>query len=117
MKSLFFLLSAFAATLFPQSITAQTADSVKTATIRVGNLHCNGDMPTIKKRLLNQEGIDEVSFTERNGEVSTFTVTYHSSVTTPAGLEKTIESTPGCDDESETPYRVQRERGSKKKKS
>lgn len=112
------LLVAIAATLFSSpAASAQTPDSVKTATVRVGNLHCNGDMPTIKKRLLNQDGIDDVAFTERDGEVSVFTVTYHTSVTNPAAIETTIERTPGCDDKSETPYRVQRERGSKKKKS
>lgn len=112
------LFVALVATLFSSSsLSAQIADSVKTATILVGNLHCNGDMPTIKKRLLNGDGIDEVTFTERDGQKSTFTVTYHSSVTNPAAIEKTIESTPGCDDKSETPYRVLRERTPKKRKS
>ena len=112
------LLVAITATMLSTSAaSAQTPDSVKTATIRVGNLHCNGDMPTIKTRLLNQEGIDDVVFTERDGEVSTFTVTFHTSVASEAAIHKAIESTPGCDDKSETPYRVLRERGAKKKKS
>jgi len=112
------ILVAIAVTFLTASAaSAQAPDSIKTATIRVANLHCNGDMPTIKKQLLNQDGIDDVAFTERDGEVSVFTVTYHSSVTNPASIESAIERTPGCDDKSETPYRVQRERGSKKKKS
>ena len=72
-------------------------------------------MPTIKKRLLNQDGIDEVVFTDRRDEHSTFTVTYHSSAITQAAIEKAVESTPGCDDPSEKPYRVTKERPRKKK--
>jgi hypothetical protein len=81
-------------------------DTVKTLTVRVGNLLCNGDMPTIKKHLLNEEGIDEVSFTGRDSESSEFTIKYHSSATSPAAIEKVIESTPGCDAPTETPYKV-----------
>ncbi len=111
------IVALFATFLFSSSAaSAQVADSVKTATIKVGNLHCNGDMPTIKKRLLNQDGIDDVAFTERDDETSMFTVTYHTSVTNQAAIQKSIESTPGCDDQSETPYRVMEDRPRKKKK-
>ncbi|MBS1616202.1 MAG: hypothetical protein JST06_08820 [Bacteroidetes bacterium] len=95
---------------------AQSAapDSVKTVLIKVRNLHCDGDMPTIKKRLINQDGIDDVAFTERDGSQATFTITYHSSATREDVIEQAIESTPGCDDKSETPYRVVKERKAKK---
>ena len=90
---------------------AQTAtDSVKKIDIKVANLHCNNDMPTIKKRLLNQDGIDEVKFTDIANDCSVFTITYHTSVTDQPQIEKTIESTPGCDDKHETPYRVKRKK-------
>lgn len=118
MKSILTSLVALIATFLFCSTTAsaQAPDSVKTATIKVGNLHCNGDMPTIKKRLLNQDGIDDVAFSERNDETSMFTVNYHTSVTNEAAIYKAIESTPGCDDQSETPYRVVEDRPRKKKK-
>lgn len=112
-----FLLSCAAAILvcsFSSQAQTATTDSLKTAVIKVNNLHCNGDMPTIKKRLLNQEGVEEVTFTDRDGVRSTFTITYHSSATTEASIEKAIEATPGCDDQSETPYRVVKERKRKK---
>lgn len=117
MKQIFFAFSAIIlAFLSGTAVSAQSADSVKTAVIKVNNLHCNGDMPAIKKRLLNQDGIDDVAFTDRNEEMSTFTVKYHSSVVSEAAIEKTVETTPGCDDQSETPYRVVKERPRKKKK-
>jgi copper chaperone CopZ len=116
MKLIYCIATLVVALIFSNNISAQTAstDSVKTAVIKVANLHCNGDMPTIKKRLLNQDGIDEVAFTDREGERSTFTVTYHSSATTEGAIEKAIETTPGCDDQGETPYRVIKERKRKK---
>lgn len=93
---------------------AQTAtDTVKKIEIKVINLHCGNDMPTIKKRLLNQDGIDNVVFTDLSGESSLFTVTYHTSATGQAQIEKAIESTPGCDDKTETPYRVKRKKATK----
>ncbi len=99
------------------SVRAQSAAAdpqIKTIVVPVVNLHCNGDMPTIKARLLNQEGIMEVEFTDRKRDLSTFTVQYHSAATTAEAVEKAIESTPGCDAPEETPYRVKR---SKKKQS
>ena len=99
------------------SVRAQNAvadPQIKTIVIPVVNLHCNGDMPTIKARLLNQEGIMGVEFTDRKRDLSTFTVQYHSAATTAEAVEKAIESTPGCDAPEEMPYRVKK---SKKKAS
>ncbi len=99
-----------AATFFSIDARAQAADTVKKISVKVTNLHCNNDMPTIKKRLLNQEGIDKVEFTDIAGETSVFTIVYHSSVTDQERIEKYIETTPGCDAQDETPYRVKRSR-------
>lgn len=100
-----------AATVFSIDSRAQaTADTVKKISVKVTNLHCNNDMPTIKKRLLNQDGIDKVEFTDIAGETSVFTIVFHSSVTDQDRIEKYIETTPGCDAQDETPYRVKRSR-------
>jgi len=104
------------AVLSVQSAFAQV-DSVKKLTMKVTNLHCNNDMPTIKKRLLNQEGVDDVTFTEILNETSMFTITYHSSVTDRQQIEKAVESTPGCDNKNETPYKVKKDRTPKKTRS
>lgn len=111
MKNLLLLLAMCLGTAGTQ---AQTRDSIRTLHIIVGNLHCNNDMPTIKKQLLNREGIDEVSFTEIKGDRSEFRISYHSSVTRPEEIEAAIESTPGCDDPDSRPYKVKRP---KKKRS
>lgn len=104
-------------TLASSAQTATATGAVQKATIKVGNLHCNNDMPTIKKQLLNQDGVEDVVFTAIAGESSVFTVTYLGDVTSQEKIEKTIEATPGCDDKSETPYKVKRDGSGKKKKS
>lgn len=116
MTRLILCVIAIAALLFPSlSASAQTLDSVKIATIKVRNLHCNNDMPTIKKQLLNQEGVEEISFTPIDGDLSTFTVSYHSSATSQTLIEQAIEATPGCDDPSSRPYKIKKESSRKKK--
>jgi copper chaperone CopZ len=110
-SSIFIITVAF----FSFSAVAQGVDSLLVTTIKVRNLHCNNDMPTIKKRLHNQEGIEEVTFSPIAGDVSTFTISYHSSATNQTQIEKTIETTPGCDDQSATPYKVKKETKRKKK--
>jgi copper chaperone CopZ len=112
-KAIVCMLAAIAALFIAEPSKGQTTggtDSLKTITLKVKNLHCNNDMPTIKKRLLNQDGIDEVVFTDISGETSVFTISYHTSVTSQQQIEKAIESTPGCDNKNETPYRVKRKK-------
>jgi copper chaperone CopZ len=105
------ILMAAAAMLITLTAAAQIAtDSVIKIEIKVVNLHCGNDMPTIKKRLLNQEGVDEVKFTDLASESSLFTITYHTSVTSRQQIEQAIESTPGCDNKNETPYKVKRKK-------
>ena len=106
MKNIFFITCLLSLFFFRQQAAAQTADTLKTITLEVGNLHCDGDMPTIQKNLLNQEGIDEVSFTARKKQAATFTVTFHTAANSPNGIKSAVENTPGCDAPDEKPYRV-----------
>jgi copper chaperone CopZ len=115
MKNQIMFIFAFIASFISFTTTAQTADSLVTTTIKVVNLHCNNDMPTIKKQLQNQEGVDEISFTEINGDKSVFTISYHTSAITQSQIEKVIESTPGCDDPYSRPYKVKKQANRKKK--
>lgn len=109
MKKIFLCALFSAGALFLTSDThAQSADTLKVVTIEVGNLHCDGDMPTIKKQLLNADGIDEVTFTDRKKQASAFTITYHTAATDPQRLKAVVENTAGCDEPDEKPYRVQR---------
>lgn len=83
-----------------------TADTLKTATIKVSGISCNGDMPLIKKKLINHDGIDEVSFAEAKSGAVTFTVKYHSSITTEKKIREWIEAAPSCDNPNLYPYKA-----------
>ncbi len=113
MKQIISFVAAIVACSYTSMAHGQQPDTVKTATIQVINLHCANDMPTIKKRLLNQDGIDDVSFTPLRYESSSFTIHYHTAVTTAQQIEQLIETTPGCDDPNEHPYRVAKTRKNK----
>lgn len=107
MKKIFLFCLLLTGSLFlSQTSSAQAADTLKTVTIEVSNLHCDGDMPTIKKQLLNGEGIDDVTFTDRKKLASSFTITYHTAATSPEKVKAAIENTAGCDAPDEKPYRV-----------
>ncbi|MBL7711438.1 MAG: hypothetical protein JNL13_03200 [Chitinophagaceae bacterium] len=97
------------------SFPAAAQDSLKTTTITVSNLQCNNDMPTIKRQLHNQQGIEEVSFTDIRGGQSVFTISYHSAATSQELVEQAIEATPGCDDQDSRPYKVKRVKKVKRK--
>ena len=81
-------------------------DAYLSANFKVSGSTCSGDMPVIKKKLINQEGIDEVSFTDAKNGIVTFTVKYHSSVITEKRIREIIESAPSCDRPDEYPYKA-----------
>ena len=107
MKNTFFITLLLSVFCFISQAKAQSTDTLKSMTLKIGNLTCDGDMPTIQKNLLNQDGIDEVMFTSRKKEASTFTVLFHSAATDADNIKLAVENTPGCDDPDEKPYRVQ----------
>ncbi len=104
-KILYALLICFA-TMILKSNAQTIQDSVLTVQVKVGGIGCGGDMGIIKKKLINQEGIDEVTFTDNKGDASTFTVTYHTSIVTEKKIREVIESAPCCDNPNEFPYKA-----------
>jgi copper chaperone CopZ len=114
MKQLLLLLflAGSAGVLYGQAVP----DTLKTATLKVTGITCQGDMPVIKKKLINQDGIDEVEFTEAKGGMSAFTVRYHTSVIGEAEILALIESSPCCDNPNEFPYKAKAVAAKPKKK-
>ncbi|WP_109698155.1 heavy-metal-associated domain-containing protein [Chitinophaga deserti] len=118
MKSVFSFLTVAICLFFAvPAASAQTkANEPQKALVQVINLTCDGDMPTIKKQLINQDGIESVEFTKRASGSSAFTILYNADVISLDLIHKTIEKTPGCDDKSTTPYRVKKEKKAKEAK-
>ncbi len=112
------LIVVFCGCFAAPSVFAQSkASEPKKALVQVVNLTCDGDMPTIKKQLINQDGIESVEFTKRASGSSQFTILFNTDVITLDQIHKTIEKTPGCDDKSTTPYRVKKDKKAKEPKS
>lgn len=111
MKNVFAALLTFACLFFAQNLMAQTAsatkDEVKVATIKVSGLCCNGDLATLKKKLVNQEGVDEVTANgDAKKEGTSLKVKYHADVISETKIRSLIEKSTGCDNPNETPYKV-----------
>lgn len=111
------ILIAFFSIITLNNSFAQDQDKeVKKTNIRVRNLHCDDDMPTIKTQLLKQDGVMDVTYTTRKSEMAVFTIKYHEAAVDKVTIEKFIEDTPGCDDKSTKPYRVIKEKAKEDKK-
>lgn len=119
MKSMYSFLTIAICTLFfaTPAFAQSKATGTQKAQVQVINLTCDGDMPTIKKQLINQDGVESVEFTKRASGASSFTILFNADVITLDGIHKTIEKTPGCDDKSTTPYRVKKDKKQKAAKS
>lgn len=99
-----------------QAVSAQAKSATSKKTVfTVENLGCDSEMPVIRKRLLNSDGIESVTFTKRLAGTSDVTVHYMESVIKLEEIFKVIESTPGCDDKSTTPYRIKQKKVTKSK--
>lgn len=106
-RLLYFLLINLAIIGGGKSVFAQAqTDTLKTVIIKVSGISCNGDMPLIKKKLINQDGIEDVSYTEASKGKVTFTIQYHSVATSEEKIKKFIESAPSCDDPNTFPYKT-----------
>lgn len=107
MKYLLIIVLAFIIAQLYTDLTAQViADSIKTAEINIKGITCTGDMPVIKKKLINSEGIDEVVFSEVKSGSVLFTIKYHTSFITEKKICEIIESAPSCDNPGIYPYKA-----------
>ncbi|WP_353484339.1 hypothetical protein [Haliscomenobacter sp.] len=110
MKNVFAAFLTFSCLFFAQNGMAQTAnapqDVVKVVTVKVSGVCCNGDLATIKKKLVNQEGIDEVTADNAKKEATNIKVKYHTGIVSEAKIRSLIEKTEGCEKPGDLPYKV-----------
>jgi copper chaperone CopZ len=107
MKNIIIFVFAFIANMLYSNMHAQAvADTLKTAEIKVRGITCNDDMPLIKKKLINNEGIDEVTFSEAKAGTVVFKISYHTSFINDKKICEIIEAAPSCDDPQIFPYKA-----------
>lgn len=85
---------------------AQANDTLKIATIKIKGISCTMDLPIIKKKLVNEDGIEDITYSEVKSEAVVFTVKYHTAIITEKQIKTVIENAPSCDNPEEKPYKV-----------
>ncbi len=106
MKTIISIIILFIALGVTNTVQAQANDTLKTATIKIKGIACTIDLPIIKKKLVNEEGIDDVTYSEVKSEAVIFTVKYHSALITEKQIRAAIENAPSCENPNEKPYKV-----------
>jgi copper chaperone CopZ len=81
-------------------------DSVRVADVRISGITCAGDLPIIRKQLVNAEGVDAVAFSPIEKQESVARITYHPALIGEKDLLRLVERAPSCDAPDEFPYRA-----------
>lgn len=81
-------------------------DSIRVAELRISGVTCEGDLPIIRKQLVNAEGVDEVAFSPIEKQETVVRITYHPAFLGEKELQRLVERAPSCDTPGEFPYRA-----------
>lgn len=101
------LLTIFLGIFFAQNSFGQNPkDTLKTISVKITGITCEGDLPIIKKKLINQPGVDEVTYEKAKTDTVNFVIKYHTSAIDEKKIRKTIEAAPSCDYPGVFPYKV-----------
>lgn len=106
MKTIISIIIVFATLGLTNTVKAQANDTLKIATIKIKGISCSMDLPIIKKKLVNEDGIDDITYSEVKSDAVIFTVKYHTSIITEKQIRTAIENAPACDNPNEKPYKV-----------
>ncbi len=61
MKTIISIIALFIALGTTYFAKAQANDTLKTATIKIKGISCTMDLPIIKKKLVNEDGIEDIT--------------------------------------------------------
>jgi len=99
---------AFAAN---NTITAQTVNTtdptttIQTSSIKVKGVGCSADVKSISTNVQALKGVSNCEIGKK-GAVSTFVVTFDTAVVSEKDIYTAIESTGGCKNPNDRPYKV-----------
>ena len=83
--------------------TVQTTST--TISIKVKGITCAGDLVTIQENIQKLPGIQRCEAGKASA-TTRFTITYNAALVRDKEIFQAIESTPGCEDVKERPYKV-----------
>lgn len=85
--------------------TIETAENLKIATVKVKGITCATDVKTIAANVEKVNGVSSF-VAEKQGPTTTFEVKYNPALITEEEIFVAIESTQGCKNPNEFPYKV-----------
>jgi len=83
----------------------ETPATDTTITIKVKGVTCNNDLKTLSTNVKELKGVSDCK-PGKAGPVSVFKITYNASLVSTKEIFKAIESTEGCSDPKDRPYKV-----------
>jgi copper chaperone CopZ len=83
----------------------QLNDSIKTITVKVKGVTCAGDLKTIATNVEKLSGVTQCK-TGKMGATSSFDVSYNPLKVNIKDINAAIESTGGCENPNDRPYKV-----------
>ena len=102
------VLTATANSGFSQTTTTttnQTADSLKTATVKVKGITCSMDLKMISANVEKVKGVSSCK-AGKQGTTTTFEVKYNPALVTEKEIFAAIEGTGSCENPDERPYKI-----------
>ncbi len=86
----------------------ETTQQQEKATIKlkVSGVTCGHDLKTLSERVKAKDGVYNCETVGKRGVKTSFSIEYNPAVITEKEIRDTFESTPGCTDPNELPYKV-----------
>lgn len=91
--------------VFAQTNTALLTDSVKVVKLKVKGITCSSDLKTISANVEKLKGVSSCK-AGKMGTTSAFEICYNPILVSEKEINTAIESTAGCDNPDNRPYKV-----------
>lgn len=86
--------------------TQQVEQGKESVTLKVSGVTCNHDLKTLQDKVGALNGVSSCETVGRRGVKTSFKIEYNPAVVTEKDIRAAFESTPGCTDPNELPYKV-----------
>lgn len=104
----FFIMLAFTSVASAKSnIYEQPTDSIKTVNIKVKGITCSMDLKSISDNVEKVVGVKSCKVGKK-GTTASFIVKYNPSIASESAIHTAIESTSGCENPDDRPYKVKK---------
>lgn len=105
--SLLITTNSFAQTSQTSVQTEQHSEQEKaTVTLKVGGVTCGHDLKTLSERLKSFDGVYNCETVGKRGVKTNFKIDYNPAVISEKDIRLAFETTPGCKDPNDRPYKV-----------